>query len=362
MHADPYHLENKIFPIVDLLRERAGIDNLLLPCGGDQVSIDPTLSRTLQTASERSPARDRYFLSSLEEYVESLRPQRERLEVWEGELKSPRYTRIHKTIGSVRYDIKKKNDEIEQFILRQLEPAIAIARHQGIPVNLGLVDTLWKKLLRCHAHDSMGGCNSDATNRDILHRLEQTWQLCHSLWNLVVKGLAMTSCDDGDLLIFNALPSRTSRVVKTTLYSRTDNIALTHQGKPLTFEVLTRETLPGGSVISLGSQGNVKRPCRLITAGTLRCWRRRCLPLATGPLPFKPTPQRLCRRARKRPARLKMKSVGWQSTPVRLRFTISATAGASPGCLASKTVRMPETVTTFRPCRRMNPPAAGTSP
>ncbi len=62
-----------------------------------------------------------------------------------------------------------------------------MARHQGLPVNLSVVDTLWKKLLRNHAHDSIGGCNSDATNRDILHRLEQTEQLCHSLWNLVVK-------------------------------------------------------------------------------------------------------------------------------------------------------------------------------
>ena len=41
-----------------------------------------------------------------------------------------------------------KADEVEQFILRQLEPTIAMARHQGIPVNLSVVDTLWKKLLR----------------------------------------------------------------------------------------------------------------------------------------------------------------------------------------------------------------------
>jgi alpha-mannosidase len=113
----------------------------------------------------------------------------------------------------VRYDIKKKNDEVEQFILRQLEPTIAMARHQGIPVNLAVVDTLWKKLLRNHAHDSIGGCNSDATNRDILHRLEQTEQLCHSLWNLVVKTLAAACVQDGDLLIFNPLATPTQRVV-----------------------------------------------------------------------------------------------------------------------------------------------------
>lgn len=94
--------------MVNLLRSRAEINDLLLPCGGDQVSIDPALPKILQIASARSPNEDRYVISSLERYVDILRARREQFERWEGELKSPRYTRIHKTIGSVRYDIKKK--------------------------------------------------------------------------------------------------------------------------------------------------------------------------------------------------------------------------------------------------------------
>ncbi|WNI64722.1 glycoside hydrolase family 38 C-terminal domain-containing protein [Enterobacter asburiae] len=260
MRSEACHLQGKIYPMVNLLRSRAGINDLLLPCGGDQVSIDPALPKILEVASAQSPDQDRYVLSSLERYVDILRAQREQFELWEGELKSPRYTRIHKTIGSVRYDIKKKNDEVEQFILRQLEPTIAMARHQGIPVNLSVVDTLWKKLLRSHAHDSIGGCNSDATNRDILHRLEQTEQLCHSLWNLVVKTLAAACVHDGDLLIINPLATPTQRVVKTTLYSRAENIALTYQGRPIPFDVLKRDILPGGTAISLTAEGECETP------------------------------------------------------------------------------------------------------
>ncbi|EOF9297730.1 glycoside hydrolase family 38 C-terminal domain-containing protein [Enterobacter bugandensis] len=258
--SDASHLQGKIFPMVNLLRSRAGINDLLLPCGGDQVSIDPALPKILQVASAQSPDQDRYIISSLERYVDILRAQREQFERWEEELKSPRYTRIHKTIGSVRYDIKKKNDEIEQFILRQLEPTIAMARHQALPVNLSVVDTLWKKLLRSHAHDSIGGCNSDATNRDILHRLEQTEQLCHSLWNLVVKTLAAACAREGDLLIFNPLATQTQRVVKTTLYSRAENIALMYQGQAIPFDVLKRDVLPGGTAISLNAEGECETP------------------------------------------------------------------------------------------------------
>ncbi len=41
--------------MVNLLRSRAEINDLLLPCGGDQVSIDPALPKILQIASARSP-------------------------------------------------------------------------------------------------------------------------------------------------------------------------------------------------------------------------------------------------------------------------------------------------------------------
>jgi len=258
--SDASHLQEKIFPMVNLLRSRAGINDLLLPCGGDQVSIDPALPKILQIASARSPNEDRYVISSLERYVDILRAQREQFERWEGELKSPRYTRIHKTIGSVRYDIKKKNDDVEQFILRQLEPTIAMARHQGLPVNLSVVDTLWKKLLRSHAHDSIGGCNSDTTNRDILHRLEQTEQLCHSLWNLVVKTLSAACAGEGALLIFNPLGAPTRRVVMTTVYSRAENIALKYQGQSIPFDVLKRDVLPGGTAVSLNAEGECETP------------------------------------------------------------------------------------------------------
>lgn len=79
------HLQGKIYPMVDLLRSRAGIDDLLLPCGGDQVSIDPALPTILQVASKHSPNQDWYTISSLERYVDIPQRQREQFECWEGD-------------------------------------------------------------------------------------------------------------------------------------------------------------------------------------------------------------------------------------------------------------------------------------
>ena len=75
IQPDDAHLQEKIFPMVNLIRQRAGLHDLLLPCGGDQVNIDPLLPEILQTVSERSPTGDRFQISSLEAFVDTLRQQ-----------------------------------------------------------------------------------------------------------------------------------------------------------------------------------------------------------------------------------------------------------------------------------------------
>ena len=255
IQPDDAHLQEKIFPMVNLIRQRSGLNNLLLPCGGDQVNIDPKLPEILQTVSKKSSEGDRFLLSSLEAYVDTLRQQATGFTCWQGELKSPRYTRIHKTIGSVRYDIKKKNYDVEQFLLGKLEPTIALARQHGIDVNLQWVDQIWKNLLRNHAHDSIGGCNSDATNRDILHRLEQTEQLSHSLWNLVMKELAMASSQENDLVVVNPGATPWSGIINATLYSRKPSLGLFIDEQPLSFSMIEQTELPGGRIIQVTPQG-----------------------------------------------------------------------------------------------------------
>ncbi len=252
---DAEHLDKKIFPMIDKIKSLSGLDEVLIPSGGDQVNIDPNLPETLQAASERSPAGDIYTISSMESFVDFLRGNSSEFETYQGEFKAPRYTRIHKTIGSVRYDIKKLNFEIEQFLLKKLEVVIAIAKAQGITVHTELVDMAWKKILECHAHDSMGGCNSDATNADIMHRLKQAEEICHGLYNLVVKEIASNACDDNEVMLFNGKITPFSGVAKVTAFSKHPSIALSDGKALLATEILARETLDGGKVIEVTKDG-----------------------------------------------------------------------------------------------------------
>lgn len=252
---DADHLDKKIFPMIEKIKSLSGLDEVLIPSGGDQVNIDPNLPATLRAASERSTSGDVYAISSMEKFVDFLRRNSGDFATYHGEFKAPRYTRIHKTIGSVRYDIKKLNFEIEQFLLKKLEVVIAIAKAQGITVHTELVDIAWKKILECHAHDSMGGCNSDATNADIMHRLKQAEEICHGLYNLVIKELAANACEESEVMVFNSQPVSYTGLVKIVAFSNFDSVSLSDGERTLPCEVVSRETLDGGRVIEVTKDG-----------------------------------------------------------------------------------------------------------
>ncbi|MGR5063172.1 glycoside hydrolase family 38 N-terminal domain-containing protein [Photobacterium sp. DNB22_13_2] len=258
--AEPAHLDNKIFPMVEKIKALSGLDEVLIPSGGDQVNIDPNLPETLTKATERSSTGDTYVISSMEDYVDYLRNNSRDFDTFEGEFKIPRYTRIHKTIGSVRYDIKKLNFDIEQFLLKKLEPITAIAKAHSITVHTELVDIAWKKIIECHAHDSMGGCNSDATNADIMHRLKQAEEICHGLYNLIVKDIASQVCDEGEIMVFNNRIKPYSGIVDVVVFSTFTNITLEHNGQPVIAEQIKRDTLDGGKVIEVTKDGEKEVP------------------------------------------------------------------------------------------------------
>ncbi|WP_019615554.1 glycoside hydrolase family 38 C-terminal domain-containing protein [Psychromonas ossibalaenae] len=253
--ASPSHLDNKIFPMVEKIKALSGLDEVLIPSGGDQVNIDPELPETLRKATQRSPQEDLYCISSMENYVDYLHRSSDGFETYQGEFKTPRYTRIHKTIGSVRYDIKKLNFEIEQFLLKKLELLSAIAKAHDIEVHTELLDIAWKKIIECHAHDSIGGCNSDATNADIVHRLKQAEQICHGLYNLIIKNIAAQVCDEDELMIFNNRLTPFNGIVDAVVFSQHEAVEILHQGTVLPSELVKREKLDGGKVIESTKDG-----------------------------------------------------------------------------------------------------------
>lgn len=195
------------FKLLEKIKSISSEKSILGPIGGDQVSVDEDFDKFVERVD--SIGEDNYILSSYEGYMESIDP----VNTYEGEFRYPRYSRLHKSITSSRYDIKKANHDVEQFILREVEPLMAFAKEKGIDAPIEMLDKAWKLLLESHAHDSMGGCNSDDTNREVLIRCDQARQIAHALFNLIGKTM-LNNIDERDIFIL--INGSNERVVTST--------------------------------------------------------------------------------------------------------------------------------------------------
>jgi alpha-mannosidase len=85
------------------------------------------------------------------------------------------------------------------------------------------LDTAWKLLLKCHAHDSIAGSGVDDIERDTLHRLRQTTNISKSLFSRALQHIQLhidnSDAETGDVLLtlFNPSPFARSEVVTAYL-------------------------------------------------------------------------------------------------------------------------------------------------
>ncbi|MDR2007704.1 MAG: alpha-mannosidase [Alphaproteobacteria bacterium] len=201
LNSSTDYINNKLKPTTESLKNLAKTEEILLTAGGDQVDIIPNLHAKL--AEINKSCEDTYVISSYEEFVD-VQKARDDLENYVGEFREPCLARVHKSIGSVRYDIKRGNYLLEEKLLKRIEPLMAIARANGVKVGEGILRTAWKKILEGQAHDSMGGCVSDDVHADIIHRFKEANEIADSIENLIMKLMAeKLKLKTNEIVIFN---------------------------------------------------------------------------------------------------------------------------------------------------------------
>lgn len=195
-------VQNRLDPGIDFESQNGHNTAVLLPSGIDQMNIIHDVSKTIEEVNRYS--HNQIVISSYPQFMETLR-QRTDLPDYQGELRLPTYSRVHRTIGSVRSRIKRQNFDLEQKILRRVEPLMVIAKQCGIDVSNGLVLKLWKKLLECQPHDSLGGSVSDNVAVDINHRFKQGFEIADGIENFIKKRIAQRlQLSSNQVLVFNA--------------------------------------------------------------------------------------------------------------------------------------------------------------
>ncbi|MEW7313525.1 glycoside hydrolase family 38 C-terminal domain-containing protein [Buttiauxella gaviniae] len=218
---DPQHAQKTLEPILAKQTRFSLTDQVLLPNGNDQSPFEYRVPAMLDQLNQQQ---DQYHFvrSSFSQFFQALENSNVALPEYQGELISPKYMRIHRGIFSTRVDIKQLNARLEQTLSQHLEPLLALNWRLGLPYPQYAVDSIWREAMKSHAHDSIGGCNSDRVNAMVKNRLESGLEMAHQLIDLNMKMLAegISARQDGKkIIIFNARPQASTGLVELTIFT-----------------------------------------------------------------------------------------------------------------------------------------------
>ncbi len=232
-------IENDDYPkLLHQISSDTELNDLVYPAGGDQRPVDFNLKdrinyingiqKDYKLVEDNYPAYFKQIANS-------------KLPTYTGEFIDPSSSKIHRGIYSSRADIKYLYNSLEDEMINEIEPLMAIAKYHGIETENGMLVMIWKTICRGMAHDSSGGCNSDLTNRDIKQRGEVGLQLADALKYYLLRKLSSNS-ENGNLFFWNVKPQKMSEVVKVTLSTRSPYFKLLNSvGKSVDFDVLGQE-------------------------------------------------------------------------------------------------------------------------
>ncbi|MCJ7687856.1 MAG: alpha-mannosidase [Clostridiaceae bacterium] len=260
LSSDDKYIEEKLIPMLEKLEAlNVDSDNLLLPAGGDQVLVRDHFPKTIKELNEKQDKYE-FMLSNYEDFMKDTMKDAFKNEI-KGELIACQKSRIHSTIKSQRYDIKKANYDVENKMLYILEPLAVIGKSLGLNYPTPWMDIMWKSLFDVHAHDSISGCNSDDTNREILNRACKADRICQGLINVIKKQITTAISKKIEkrniVVLFNTKAHSSVENVETVIFSVEKNFSLdTIEGNKVQFDLVKRDYISGGKQVVVTAEGD----------------------------------------------------------------------------------------------------------
>ncbi len=215
--SDADFIEHTLKAIIENYKQ-LGIDGeILIPVGNDQYEIKedvPEIIAKINSKHKLSLCSSDYY-TSIEEIFNG-----KEFDTYTCEFRKTAYTRLHKSIGSVRYDLKQENFEAEQLLINEVEPLFVIAKQFNVTPSINLLYTAWSLLFEGHAHDGICGCISDAVYEDMINRIKRAKEIGNSLKNLIMKTIAnQLDLNDSEILLINQA-SFTKQMHELVVYSK----------------------------------------------------------------------------------------------------------------------------------------------
>ncbi|KAB1970406.1 glycoside hydrolase family 38 C-terminal domain-containing protein [Lacticaseibacillus casei] len=248
--TDKKMLKQRMEGLFSVLDVRASGMNELIPNGHDQMPIQKDIFEVISTLRKLYP--DRHFeLTSYEDLFDDLDKQ-DGFDTIEGEFIDGKYERVHRSIYSTRMDLKATNARIENKITNELEPLASLASSIGLSYEHGLIELIWKELMKNHAHDSIGACCSDKVQREIMARYRITEERVDRLigfYQRRVSESVQLKGNEDRLTLFNVLPGRSDDLITATVTMREPSFSLVDRSNnPVNFDVINVDKIDPGLI------------------------------------------------------------------------------------------------------------------
>ncbi len=244
------NLKERMDKYFDVLDNGATTENIIIPNGHDQMPIQRNIFKVIDKLKEIYPNRD-FFLSRYENVFDELEKKND-LATIRGEFLDGKYMRVHRSIYSTRMDIKAANTRIENKIANILEPLAIIAYSLGFEYHSGLMELIWKEIMKNHAHDSIGCCCSDKVHKEIMARFFIAEEKVDQLINFYMRKVADTipcSISGDKLVVYNLLPYEREEAIQAEIITRMKSFILVDEkDNTLDLEVINKEIIDPGLI------------------------------------------------------------------------------------------------------------------
>lgn len=224
--------QEKLEKYIDYIKSYSNSEttNFICLCGGDQTEINSNHATNIKLLNSNNQSKYEYIDSSIETFFESLSD--EDFSKYSGDLRLGRFDRVHRSIGSSRYDIKTRNYELENYLYKTVNPLIAIAKQFEIDIEQELITFCIKKLAENQAHDSMGGCVTDEVYEDIKYRYKEVKEILDGIVNTITYRIhELLDLNPNQLIIFNtsAVNEKINKSIEIISYDNMIDLDVDHQ-------------------------------------------------------------------------------------------------------------------------------------
>lgn len=201
---DAEKIRERFDKALPILEKYSTTGDLLVPNGHDQMPVQQDIFEIMDIMRNVYPQYD-VKLSNFENQFEKI--DKNSIPKIKGELLDGKHQRIHRSIYSSRADLKTANTRIENKIINVLEPIASICYSIGFDYQRGIIEQIWREMLKNHAHDSICGCSTDNVNKVIENRFATSEDRVDNLTEFYMrKILEAIPGDEDKLVVFNTLP------------------------------------------------------------------------------------------------------------------------------------------------------------